>query len=91
VSRRSSTSSKRRTLPAWRQHFRQLAERAVEAAIDGALGELARQMGGPNPSYDRMFKEALSAGLSNADVYLRAIYNPPRRQLWNDPERQKPR
>ena len=45
---------------------RQLAERAVESAVDAALGEVQRQAG----YMPQIFKEARSIGLGAAQPFL---------------------
>lgn len=51
----------------------ELAKRAVQNAIDGALGEVARQTGG---GQDQVMREAVSAGHMAARAHLDAIPKP---------------
>lgn len=50
-----------------------IADAAVAAGIDGALGEVARQTGG---GHDQIMRAAVSAGRSAAGAHLDAIPNP---------------
>lgn len=56
-----------------RARDRSLAEKAVQEAVDGVLGEMARQMGGPDPETDQLFKEARGCGLSAAKMWINQI------------------
>ena len=56
-----------------RARDRSLAEKAVTEAVDGVLGEMARQMGGPDLSTDQLFKEARRCGLNDARLWIDAI------------------